>query len=76
MNFQAVINAEGDLLSRTDPQWLAALARQGFALDGEGEIAQLAAAVPALSRRSSRSRRTAVSCSRNGRPHMAVRRRV
>ena len=53
MKFQTVINAEGDLLARTDPQWLAALALHGFTLDGDGEIAQLAAAVPPLSRRSS-----------------------
>ena len=53
MKFQTVINAEGDLLARTDPQWLAALALHGFTLNGDGEIAQLAAAVPPLSRRSS-----------------------
>lgn len=53
MKFQTVINAEGDLLARTDPQWLAALALHGFTLNGDGEIAQLANAVPPLSRRSS-----------------------
>ena len=53
MRFQTVINAEGDLFARTDPQWLAALAQQGFTLDGDGEVAQLTAAVAPLSRRSS-----------------------
>jgi exodeoxyribonuclease V alpha subunit len=49
--FQTIVNAEGDLAARTDPQWLAALAAKGFTLNEEGEIAQLAAVVRPLSRR-------------------------
>jgi len=43
MKFHTVINAEGDLAARTDPTWIAALARHGFTLDDDGEIAELAA---------------------------------
>lgn len=52
MKMQTVINAEGELAARTDPQWLDALARHGFSLDAGGEIAELAHAVRPLSRRS------------------------
>ena len=52
MKMQTVINAEGELAARTDPQWLDALARHGLTLDAGGEIAELAHAVRPLSRRS------------------------
>lgn len=52
MKMQTVINAEGELAARTDPQWLDALARHGFGVDAGGEIAQLAHVVRPLSRRS------------------------
>lgn len=52
MRLHTVINAEGDLAARTDPRWISALARHGYTLDDDGEIAQLAAAVRPLSRRS------------------------
>lgn len=52
MKMQTVINAEGELASRCDPEWIAALAERGFSLDADGEIAQLKHAVRPLSRRS------------------------
>jgi hypothetical protein len=52
MRIQTLINAEGELAARTDPEWIAALARHGFTLDAQGEIAELVAAVRPLSRRS------------------------
>ncbi|MFB8146650.1 AAA family ATPase [Microbacterium sp. NPDC056003] len=52
MKMQTVINAEGELAARTDPQWVSALARHGFTIDADGEIAELAHAVRPLSRRS------------------------
>ncbi|WP_300591637.1 AAA family ATPase [Microbacterium sp.] len=52
MKLHTLINAEGELAARTDPEWLEALARNGYTLDGEGEIAELASAVRPLSRRS------------------------
>lgn len=52
MRLQTVVNAEGDLASRTDPAWLAALAGHGFTLNADGEIAELAHLVRPLSRRS------------------------
>ncbi|WP_292836827.1 MobF family relaxase [Microbacterium sp.] len=52
MKMHTVINAEGELAARTDPQWVAALARHGFTLNADGEIAELAHAVRPLSRRS------------------------
>lgn len=52
MKLHTLINAEGELAARTDPQWVAALARHGFTLNAEGEIAELAHAVRPLSRRS------------------------
>ncbi|WP_417564154.1 AAA family ATPase [Microbacterium sp.] len=52
MKFHTVVNAEGELAARTDPQWVDALARHGYTLDADGEIAELAHAVRPLSRRS------------------------
>ncbi len=52
MKLHTVINAEGDLAARTDPQWIAALARHGYTLDATGEIAEVAHAVRPFSRRS------------------------
>lgn len=52
MKLHTVVNAEGDLASRTDPAWIAALAAHGYTLDADGEIAQLAHLVRPLSRRS------------------------
>ncbi len=52
MKLHTVINAEGELAARTDPEWIAALARHGYTLDRNGEIAQVAHAVRPLSRRS------------------------
>lgn len=47
-----VVNAEGELAARSDPQWVAALAARGYTLDANGEIAQLSHVVRPLSRRS------------------------
>ncbi|WP_374976653.1 AAA family ATPase [Microbacterium trichothecenolyticum] len=52
MKLHTVINAEGELAARTDPDWLHALARHGYTLNGDGEIAELAHVVRPLSRRS------------------------
>lgn len=52
MKMHTLINAEGELAARTDPEWIHALARNGFTLNTEGEIAELADAVRPLSRRS------------------------
>ena len=52
MKLHTVVNAEGDLSSRTDPAWVAALAAHGYTIDSEGEIAELAHLVRPLSRRS------------------------
>ena len=52
MKFHTVINAEGELAARTDPRWVTALARHGYTIDADGEIAELAALVAPLSRRS------------------------
>ncbi|WP_374009540.1 AAA family ATPase [Leifsonia sp. LS-T14] len=52
LRFQNVINAEGDLASRTDPAWINALAAKGFTLDDDGEITQLQHLVRPLSKRS------------------------
>ncbi|KJL45740.1 AAA family ATPase [Microbacterium trichothecenolyticum] len=52
MKMHTLVNAEGELAARTDPRWVAALARYGYTLDVDGEIAQLAHAVRPLSRRS------------------------
>ena len=52
MRLHTVVNAEGDLASRTDPAWVAALAARGYTVDGDGEVAELAHLVRPLSRRS------------------------
>ena len=52
LRFQNVVNAEGDLASRTDPAWVSALAAKGFTLNSDGEIAQLQHLVRPLSKRS------------------------
>lgn len=52
MRVQNIVNAEGELAARTDPEWMAALAAHGYSLNTEGEIAQLAHLVRAVSRRS------------------------
>ncbi|GAA2007753.1 relaxase domain-containing protein [Microbacterium ulmi] len=52
MKLHTVVNAEGELAARTDPAWIAALARHGYRLDDSGEITELASAVRPLSRRS------------------------
>ncbi len=52
MKLHTVVNAEGDLASRTDPAWVAALAGHGYTLDTDGEITELAHLVRSLSRRS------------------------
>ncbi|WP_431245322.1 AAA family ATPase [Leifsonia xyli] len=52
LRFQNVINAEGDLASRTDPVWINALAAKGFTLNEDGEITQLQHLVRPLSKRS------------------------
>ncbi|WP_439593820.1 AAA family ATPase [Microbacterium sp.] len=52
MKLHTLINAEGDLAARTDPEWVAVLAKHGYTVDADGEIAQLAHAVRPLSRRS------------------------
>ncbi|WP_100811811.1 MULTISPECIES: AAA family ATPase [unclassified Microbacterium] len=52
MKFHTIINAEGELAARTDPQWVAALATHGYSIGADGEIAELATAVRPLSRRS------------------------
>ena len=52
MKLHTLINAEGDLAARTDPQWVAALARYAFTLDDDGEVAELAGVVRPFSRRS------------------------
>ncbi|TDN92218.1 uncharacterized protein (TIGR04255 family) [Microbacterium sp. BK668] len=52
MKLHTVVNAEGELATRTDPAWIAALARHGYTLDNTGEIAKLASAIRRVSRRS------------------------
>jgi hypothetical protein len=52
MRFHTVVNAEGELAARTDPRWLAALARHGYTVNADGEIAELVHVVKPLSRRS------------------------
>ncbi|CAN5598938.1 MobF family relaxase [soil metagenome] len=52
MKLHTVINAEGDLAARTDPEWIAALARYGYTLRPDGEIAEVSHAIRPLSRRS------------------------
>lgn len=52
MKFHTVVNAEGDLAARTDPQWIQALAARGYTISAEGEIAELVDGVRPFSRRS------------------------
>jgi exodeoxyribonuclease V alpha subunit len=52
MKLQTLVNAEGELAARTDPTWIDALARHGYTLSPDGEIAELAATVRPMSRRS------------------------
>lgn len=52
MRVQNLVNAEGELAARTDPEWIATLATQGFTLNADGEIAQLVHLVRPVSRRS------------------------
>ncbi|MGN6760758.1 MAG: AAA family ATPase [Leifsonia sp.] len=52
LRFQNVVNAEGDLASRTDPAWINTLAAKGFTLNEDGEITQLQHLVRPLSKRS------------------------
>ncbi|WP_439593073.1 AAA family ATPase [Microbacterium sp.] len=52
MKLHTLINAEGDLAARTDPEWIAVLAKHGYTVNADGEIAQLVHAVRPLSRRS------------------------
>lgn len=52
MRLHTLINAEGELAARTDPNWIAALARHGYTLNVDGEVAEVAHAVHPLSRRS------------------------
>ena len=52
MKMHTLVNAEGELAARTDPQWVAALARHGYTLGADGEISELAQVVKPMSRRS------------------------
>ncbi len=52
MKMHTLINAEGELAARTDPDWVCALARHGYTLNADGEITELVHAVRPLSRRS------------------------
>ncbi len=52
MKLHTLINAEGEIAMRTDPAWVAALARHGYTLAADGEIEQLEHIVRPLSRRS------------------------
>lgn len=52
MKLHTVINAGGELAARTDPAWIAALARHGYTLNDAGDVSELAGAVRPLSRRS------------------------
>lgn len=52
MKLHTLVNAEGEVAMRTDPVWIAALARHGYTLSADGEIEQLEHIVRPLSRRS------------------------
>ena len=52
MRLHTLINAEGEVAARTDPEWIAALARFGLTVNADGEIAELTGLVRPLSRRS------------------------
>ncbi|MDT0143217.1 AAA family ATPase [Microbacterium sp. PRC9] len=71
MKLHTLINAEGELAARTDPDWVNALARHGYTLNADGEIAELAHAVRPLSRRSTQieaNRATLLAAWRRDRP--------
>lgn len=51
MQYQPIINGEGELAARTDPQWRATLDRFGLTLDADGEIAEVAHLVRPFSKR-------------------------
>lgn len=73
MRLHTLVNAEGDLAARTDPDWIAALARHGYSLNEEGEVAEFAHAVRPLSRRSNQieANRTALITQwRKEHPHL------
>lgn len=57
MKLHTIVNAEGELAARTDPKWVAALARHGFTIGEDGEISELASAVPRFARRSAQIER-------------------
>lgn len=79
LRFQNVVNAEGDLASRTDPAWIAALAAKGFTLNADGEIAQLKHLVRPLSKRSAQieaNKATRVAEWRAQHPHQEPSREV
>ena len=70
MKLHTVVNAEGELAARTDPTWIDALARHGYTLDTDGEIAELAPAVRPSSRRANQiERNRAVLLARWGQEH-------
>nr|WP_275436755.1 AAA family ATPase [Helcobacillus sp. ACRRO] len=48
---QPLVNARGELAARTDARWRSALARHGYSLNDEGEIAELAHLVRPMSKR-------------------------
>jgi exodeoxyribonuclease V alpha subunit len=52
MKFHTVVNAEGELAARTDPQWVQALAARGYTITADGEITELVDGVRPFSRRS------------------------
>lgn len=52
LRFQSIINAEGDIATSSDPEWLALLAAKGLTVDSAtGEITELAHLTQPLSRR-------------------------
>ena len=52
LRFQSIINAEGDIATTSDPEWLALLAAKGLTVDSAtGEITELAHLTQPLSRR-------------------------
>ncbi|GAB2833035.1 relaxase domain-containing protein [Microbacterium insulae] len=55
MKVHTLVNAEGELAARSDPEWVDALARHGYTLDCDGEIAELAGVVRPFSRRSAQT---------------------
>lgn len=51
MQYQPIINGEGELAARTDQQWRATLDRFGLTLDADGEITEVAHLVRPFSKR-------------------------